>query len=258
MFDLSNITGLVSPGQRKAAFVAAGVLVVLLLAAIGLLIASASGALHPTPTTEAQLAYVQAQKAESKAVAAARAQGKQVSTDFAVIATRANLVLAELDLGQVATAAKRAKKLAHDNQTNAWARYAYASVLETQKKTGAATDEFGAALNYVAETEPELRRSILVGYGHGLLKRGEKPEALDALTQAARIQPASPDLYEEAGDLALKLKLYADAATDYYSARVFDPNDADLNKKISAVERAHAPEAQKALAAVEESLAEGQ
>ncbi|MDR1413111.1 MAG: hypothetical protein LBJ07_04200, partial [Actinomycetes bacterium] len=236
---LALLNDIVTPKQRKAALAAGAFIVVLLVAAIVFVILNAAGALRPRPSNAVQLAYVLAVEAEDKAVAAARGNGRSVDTDTDVVNARADIVNASIALGQYASAQKLANRLADANPKNGRAVAARAFALQARGEDTESVAAFAAAADVIPETETELRRSVLAGWGQALAVTGQERSGLDVLTSAAAIQPASAGLYEQAGQLAEKLEDWQTAAEDYYRAQAFSTDDVSLDEVLARLEREH-------------------
>ncbi|MDR1775330.1 MAG: hypothetical protein LBS17_02550 [Actinomycetes bacterium] len=251
---LGNITRAMDARQRRMALVAAGCFIVLLAAAIVFVVLQTTGVLHPTPTNEAQLAYTRAVTAEAEAVRIAKANGIDPASDSAVIAARADLALAEIDLGQARSALDRIKPLAHADANNARVRYVYGLALQETGSKRAATDEFAAAAELAPDTEPELRRQALAAWGRRLADQGEETQALDKLTQAALVGPTSAALAREAADFARELDDWQQAAYLYTLAAAFQPDDNTVTDALADITSKHPADAAAGAAAARQLL----
>ncbi|MCL2437855.1 MAG: hypothetical protein FWC99_02020 [Coriobacteriia bacterium] len=242
-------------GQRRAAFAAAVLTVVMLIAAIALFFATEMEMLRPTPTTAAETQYLRARSAESDAIDAARAARVAVDTAPAVVAARIDTADAQLLMGQFSAAARTLDLVLRDNPHNVRALILRGNVYETSGDKRDAVDTYHLVLDYVGTHEPEVRREALRGIGYSLTSLGEGPQALDALTQAALIVPESTTLHLAAGELALELERWELAATHFYSVLRFAPNDELALDRLAVLERDHSEAASAALIALTEGTA---
>jgi tetratricopeptide (TPR) repeat protein len=247
-----------SASQRRAFLIAGFCVAALLLAANVLVILESKGLLRPRVSNGLQLAYIQASEAEKALIARAEAAGTDPDTDSAVVAARCDLVFAQLALGQTTQAARLCAVLSAATAKNPNVHYAYGATLQAQNKLSAASTEYAQALKLLAPGETELRRQILSADGQVLRSRGKKTAALDALTSAAVLKPQSATLFTEAGDLAFELGRVREAAGDYYRARLYRPDDTDLQEKITRLEREYPAETADAQRAFEAENDEGE
>ncbi|MCL2402885.1 MAG: hypothetical protein FWC86_01415 [Coriobacteriia bacterium] len=244
-----------TPGQRRAALVAAILTVVMLLAAIALFFATEMELLRPTPTTAAETQYLRARSAESSAIEAARNAGEDINTAPAVVSARLDAANAQLSMGQLSIAARTLDLVLRDNPYNVKALVLRGNIYEDLEDWGNAIETYYFALESAAEQEPELRREALRGISHSLVSLGQLPQAMDSLTQAALIVPESTTLHLAAGELALELERWELASAHFYSVLRFDPSNEAALEHLAMLERDHTESTQDALKALTEGTA---
>ena len=251
---VARVLRISSKGQRRAAIFAAVSFCVLLVGTIAGVIAYQAGYLRPTPTNDAQLQYTVAVEAERAAVAAAQAAGADLDTDPDVVVARVNLARAYLALGQVPQAARLSQRLFDANMEDANVVLLHANVLERQGRMARALPAYQRVLDLVGSGETEIHREAWRGIGTAMLDQGDREGALDAFRRAAAIRPESPALYVSAGDVALDLKLWEQAAENFLRARLFGMNNESLNQKIADLERNHSEAVESARETIEASF----
>jgi len=233
--------------QRMAAIIAALCMIVLLFAAIGLFFASSMNLLQPTPTSAAESQYLRARNDESAAIQAAEAQGFNPDTNPVVVESRMRIADAQLSMGQFTAAERTIQQVLNSNPENARAHILKGNIYETAENWDSALTTYRQALEHGAETEPELQREALRGAAVSLIEIGDLSQAYDSLSQAASIMPESLTLHNSAGELALQLERWQDAATHFYSVLRFDPENAVALQSLAMLEAEHADAASAAL-----------
>jgi len=239
-----------TPGQRKAALVAALLFIVLLLASIALFFAVEMELLRPTPTTIAESRYVRARDAAAEAVAAAEAAGLPVDSHPSVISARLAVVDAQIQLGQLNAASRTVQLIIRHNPDNIHALLLQGNIYELSGNYEEAIDAYQRVLEKLGNSDPESQREALRGMGNSFLALEQNLEALDALSRAAAIPPASVTLHIAAGELALDLERWQDAATHFYIVLFFYSDNQIALEHLAILERDHSDAAHAALEAL--------
>jgi len=239
-----------TPGQRRAAFIAGLLCVVLLAASIAVFFVVESNMLRPTPTTAAESQYLRARDAEAQAMADAQLAGRSANTDPEVVAARISAADAQLAMGQQSAAARTIDAVVRDNPENFRAQVLQGNVYEVLGDKNRAIEIYRRLLDQDLSRDPEVEREALRGIGNSLIALGDSVQALDALARAALVPPESITLHLAAGTLALELERWQMAATHFYSVLRFEPNNETALEYLNMLERDHSAEAQAALAAL--------
>ena len=226
-------------GKQKRVALALALFTILLLAgAIVAVVLVSTGRLRPTPTNQLQSDYLKMQDSESAAVRQAKAAGRNVNTDEAVVRARAGLALLEIQAGDLSSALKLSARLAKGAPNNAEAQYAYGAALSASGRVDESLARFQTALGLARDADTDLQRDILTGYANALISAHKPEEAYSNLKQAAALPPASVDLYVRAATVALGQKNYQDAAEMYLRAQSYDPSDATVIAGLRQLQRA--------------------
>ncbi|MCL2680366.1 MAG: hypothetical protein FWF11_02675 [Coriobacteriia bacterium] len=239
-----------TPGQRRAAFIAALLGILLLLAAIGVLFVERSQVFRPAPTTAAQQQYLRGRESERQAIAAAEAAGHNTDTFPAVVTARLNIARALLAMGRVSAAADLVDGVAAANPTNARAFIVQGNVHEFAADYERAIAAYWRALDLVQNNEPELQREALRGLGNSFIASGDRAQGLDMFVRGARIKPESICLHLAAAEVALDLQRWQDGAHHYYAVLFFDPDNETALEQLRMLERDHSAAAQAAMDAL--------
>ena len=237
-------------GQRRAAFIAALLCVVLLAATIALFFAVELSLVNPTPATAAEAAYLRARESESEAVDLARTTGADINTFPAVVIARIQIAQSQLDLGQISAASRLIDSVISDNPENLRALILRANIYEQEQDFDRALSAYRRILDAASADEPEVQREALRGIGASLMAIGDNVQALDSLTRAAVISPSSITLHLVAGELALMLERWDSAAAHFYTVLRFEPTNEDALNRLSELERDHKETTAAALDAV--------
>ena len=238
--------------QKHAALALALFTIILLIGAIVAVVLVSTGKLRPTPTNQLQSDYLKMQDNESTAVRQAKAAGRNVNTDTAVVHARAGLTLLEIQAGDLSSALKLSARLAKGAPHNAEAQYVYGAALAASKRTDASLARFQTALGLVNDSDTDLQRDILTSYAGALITAHKQAEAFTYLKQAAALPPASVDLYVRAATLALGLQNYQDAAEMYLMAQSYDPTNATVIAGLRQLQRARPAEVKAAQQTLEQ------
>jgi len=236
-----------TPGQRWAAVVAALCTIVLLTVAIALFFASSMELLQPTPASAAESQYLRARNDEAAAIQTAQSQGFNPDTTPAVIESRMRIADAQLTMGQFSAAQRTIQQVLDNDPENARAHILKGNIYETAEDWNSALTAYRQALDHGAQTEAELQREALRGTAVSLIAIGDLSQAYDSLAQAAFIRPESLTLHNSAGELALQLERWQDAATHFYSTLRFDPENTFALQHLANIEVQHPDAASAAL-----------
>ncbi|MCL2882053.1 MAG: hypothetical protein FWF45_04075 [Coriobacteriia bacterium] len=228
--------------QKRAALALALFTIILLIGAIVAVVLVSTGRLRPTPTNQLQSDYLKMQDSESVAVRQAKAAGRDINTDGAVVRARAGLTLLEIQAGNLNSALRLSARLAKGAPRNAQAQYAYGAALAASGRTDESLARFQVALQLVKDTDTDLQRDILTSYANALISAHKPAEAYTNLKQAAALPPASVDLYVRAATLALGQKNYQNAAEMYLMAQSYDPTNATVIAGLRQLQRARPAE----------------
>jgi tetratricopeptide (TPR) repeat protein len=239
-----------TPGQRKAALIAALMLALLLVASISFFFVHEMDLLRPDPTSAAELQYLRARDAEGDAIAAARADGTSIDTSPAVVTARLNIANAQLSLGQTTAAARTIDAVVRSNPYNIRALILQGNIYEISNNNEEALEVYRRVLDKTEGLESEMQREALRGVGQSLAALGDNVQALDALARAALIQPESITLHIAAGELALSIERWQVAATHFYSVLRFEPTNERALEHLRMLEREHSDQARAALEAL--------
>ena len=236
-----------TPNQRKAALIAALMIVAILLASIALFFAVEMDLLRPTPTTAAESQYLRSRDAEQDAIAAARVAGAEIDSFPEVVTARLGIASAQLDMGQVSAATQTIDLVLNNNPQNIRGLILQGNIYEVSSNYNEALKAYQSALDYVRDGDTEAVREALRGRGQSLRALGEYDQSLDALTRAALILPESITLHLAAGDLALDLERWQTAATHFYSVLRFEPSNEHALERLRVLERDHSAATRAAL-----------
>jgi len=239
-----------TPKQRKAAFIAALMIVVILLASIALFFVVEMDLLRPTPTTAAEAQYLRARDAEQDAIAAAREAGAEIDSFPSVVTARLGIASAQLDMGQVTAAGRTIDMVVRNNPQNIRGLILQGNIYEVASNHDEALKAYQSALDLAQAGDTEAQREALRGMAQSLRALGEYDQALDALTRAALIPPESITLHLAAGELALELEFWQTAAAHFYSVLRFEPSNELALERLRGLERDHSAATSAALEAL--------
>jgi len=239
-----------TPKHRVAALIAALLFIVLLVASIALFFVIEMELLRPTPTTVAESHYLRARDAEADAVAAAQITGASIDTYPAVVTARISLADAQIQLGQMNAASRTIQLVIRHNPDNIQALLLQANIYEISGNYEDAVNAYQLVLDKIGNSDTDSQREALRGLGSSLIALGRTVEALDALSKAASIPPASITLHIAAGELALELERWQDAATHFYIVLFFYPDNQIALDHLAILERDHSTAAAAALEAL--------
>ena len=176
-------------------------------------------------------------EAESTYGTGATADGRNPYADAA-----AQLVLVRLEAGQSARARTDAADLYARFPANGMVGYAYARVLVADGRPATALTIIDEILAATDNLSPDLNRDLLATRARIQFSVGQRQNAYETLIEAAHIAPASADLFEEAGAIALEASRFTDAAYAYALALVFNPDSNTAREALGIIE-ATAPDA---------------
>ena len=219
-----------------------------------------TGGFTPPPRTEAERAVIVALEDLGRAESDAASRGANPDTSAAVIDATARLVVAEVAAGRVDSALSRANDLAPRAASSATALYACAVAFRAEGSDGyrsRALDLLAVAATMLDGVEPEVARSILAEYGQALGDTGDAEGAYEQLLAAAKVAPASAELFAEVGRMAEEMDRPYDAAYAYEAAAVFDPLMAAATEGRARLRKAAPADAARAAAAVAEEYGAG-